>query len=138
MFSLPQDFNWHPVLCFKFHELKFNKVKQFNFKLLHRFVPCKWNLCKWKIINDTNCEICHVPDTTRHMMLECKDVTLFWKIVSPMIYHLFKLDIEINEEILVIGYEIDKSEFYLLNLMIVFAKYAIYKNYIECLKKERE
>ena len=115
--------------------MKYNKAKQFNFKLFHRFVPCRWNLCKWKVINYTECEICHVPDTTRHMMLECKDVKLFWKIVSRIIYHLYKLDIEVNEKILVIGYKIDRSEFYLMNLMIIFAQYTIYKNYIQSLKK---
>ena len=35
--SLPPEFNWHPVFLFNFYELKYNKIKQFNFKLFHRF-----------------------------------------------------------------------------------------------------
>ena len=55
------EFNWHPVLLFKFHELKYNKIKQFNFKLLHRILPSKCNLCKWKVLPETICEICNIP-----------------------------------------------------------------------------
>ena len=64
--SLPLNFNWYPVLLFKFHELKDNKIKQLNFKLLHKLLPSRWNVCKWKIRNDNNCEICHTPEITQH------------------------------------------------------------------------
>ena len=40
-----------------------------------------------------------------------------------------------NEKILVIGYEIDKPNFYLTNLMINFAEYVIYRNHVKGLKR---
>ena len=39
--SLPSDFDWNPVLVFKFCEIKDNKIKQFNFKFLHKLLPSR-------------------------------------------------------------------------------------------------
>ena len=133
--SLPLDFDWHSVLAFKFQEVKFNKIKQFTFKLLHRFLPSKWNLCKWGILSDAICDLCSVPDTSRHMILECKAVKLFWKIISCMIRQLYDLDIEIDERVLVVGYKIDNSEFYFINLIIIFAEFSIYRSHVKKLKE---
>ena len=44
------------------------------------------------------------------MMLECKEIQFDWKIVTRLIYHLFRLDININEKTLVIGYDTDKLD----------------------------
>ena len=97
--SLPSDFDWNPVLVFKFSEIKDNKIKQFNFKFLHKLLPSRMNLCKWKITNDDNCEICHMLETTQHMMLDCKNIKLFWKIISRIIYYVFDIEIHINENV---------------------------------------
>ena len=42
---------------------------------------------------------------------------------------------EINEKILLIGFEIDNSEFYLTNLMVIFAGYVIYRNHVQRLQR---
>ena len=96
--SLPSDFDWTPVLVFKFCEIKDNKIKQLNFKCLHKLLPSRMNLCKWKITNDYNCEICHMLETTQHMMLDCKNIKLFWKIISHIIYYVYDIEIHINEK----------------------------------------
>ena len=48
-FELPNDFVWDTVFKYKFLNFNDNRLKQFNFKLLHRILPSKYNLCKWKI-----------------------------------------------------------------------------------------
>ena len=45
-------------------------------------LPSRYNLCKWKILDYNTCEICNTLETTKHMMLECENVRLFWRIVS--------------------------------------------------------
>ena len=117
--SLPSDFDWNPVLVFKFCEIKDNKIKQFNFKFLHKLLPSRMNLhvCKWKIKNDYNCEICHMLETTQHMMLDCKNIKLFWKIISRIIYYVYDIEIHINENILLTGYIEEKK-----NTQILFAE----------------
>ena len=50
------------------------------------------------------------------MMLECKKIIAFWKIVTRLMHHLFRLDININEKTLVFGYDIGKLDNYLVKL----------------------
>ena len=42
---------------------------------------------------------------------------------------------EINEKMLPIGFEIDNSEFYLINLMVIFAGYVIHRNHVQILQR---
>ena len=71
------------------------------------------------------------------MMLECKIVKLFWKIISRIAYYICGIRIEINEKILVIGYEIDNPDFYLINLMIIFPDTLIFSNIGSSLLEKR-
>ena len=42
--QLPINFEWRHVLDFKLKKIKDNRVRQFNFKLLHKVLPFKDNL----------------------------------------------------------------------------------------------
>ena len=95
------------------------------------FLPSKYKLHKWKNKNDYVSEDCNTIETSRHMMLECKKIIVFCNIVTHLIFHLFGSDININEKTLVIGYCIGKLENYLVNILINFAEYVIYKNYVK-------
>ena len=68
-------------------------------------------------------------------MLECGGVELFWKMVSRIVCHFCGLGMEMDEKILLIGFEIDNSEFYLTNLMVIFAGYVIYRNHVQRLQR---
>ena len=71
-------------------------------------------------------------------MLDCKNIKLFWKIISRIIYYVFDIEIHINEKNLLTGYDIDKRKLYLLNLMINFAEYVIYRNHVKRLKSKKK
>lgn len=131
---LHADFNWSSVLQFKFHVVRNNKIREFNFKLLHMILPSRYNLCKWKILDYNTCEICNTLETTKHMMLECENVRLFWRIVSGVIFNLCGLNIQMTEQILILGYEVENSICHLVNLIINFAEYVIYRNHIKNLQ----
>ena len=79
-FKLPNTFVWEVVLKHKFNLINDNRIKQFNFKLLHKILPCKDNLFKWKITNDNLCNSCRIPETSFHFLLSCKKITAYWKI----------------------------------------------------------
>ena len=91
-------------------------------------------MCKWNILDYNTCEICETLETTKHMMLECENVRLFWKIVSCVIFHFCGLNIQMTEKILILGYDIEKSSYHLVNLIINFAEYVIYRNHVKNLQ----
>ena len=129
-FDLPNDFDWKSLLNYKFQFINDNRIKQFNFKFIHRILPCKDNLYKWKIKDDNLCEVCNVRETCNHFLFSCTRVSLFWKILSRLIDGLFNVNVVMNDSILLTGYEICKEETHLINLLINFAQFVIYRNYI--------
>ena len=129
------DIDWKAVL-FIFGRIFYNKLKQFNFKILHKIIPSKTNLCKWKILIDDICSTCNQKETTFHILLYCKNITQFWSILTNLIYNLYKLKIDMNETKVIIGYEIKSSKFHMINIIIIFGQYVIYKNYLrKCFEK---
>ena len=128
--QLPLDYDWKSVLDFKFKKVCDNKVRQFNFKLLHNILPFKDNLYKWKIAPDNICSTCKQFESSLHILLKCQRTTLFWQRISSVIRNWFKTEFLIEEKNIVTGYKISDPKFTLINLLLVYAQYAIYKAYI--------
>ena len=128
--QLPINFEWSHVLDFKLKKIKDNRVRQFNFKLLHKVLPFKDNLYKWKITYDMLCTYCNESESFIHILLKCRQVAVFWQKIHHLVTNLFQKDIELGEKIILIGFNIEDPEFLLMNVLIVYAQYAIYKVYI--------
>ena len=137
-FKLPNTFVWESVLKCKFLLINDNRIKQFNFKLLHRILPSKDNLYKWRIINDNLCDSCGIPETTFHFLLSCKKIKAYWKIVSRMLMYTFNVNIDINEKNIFLGYNFENSKMKLVNLVLIFAQFIIYRNYIRDNNQDRK
>ena len=65
-----------------------------------------------------------------HILLKCRQVIDFWKRIHRLVLNLFKKDIPIDDQLIVIGIKTDNSEFMLINVLIIYAQYVIYKVYI--------
>ena len=137
-FQLPGDFVWDAVFKCKFLYFNDNRLKQFNFKLLHRILPSKYNLCKWKIMSENLCDACGMPETTFHFLISCKKVTTFWKIVLRIIRYIYNVDVIADERIIVLGYLIENPKQRFINLVLNFAQFIIYRNYIRGLNQDRK
>ena len=47
-----------------------------------------------------------------------------------MIMYIFKVDIKINERNVFFGYDLENSKMRLVNIVLNFAQFVIYRNYI--------
>jgi len=128
--DLPHTFEWEPVFDFKLSKLEFNKIRQFNFKLINNILPFKDNLLKWKISTDAQCKSCNNNESLLHNLLYCPKVRNVWIKIRNLIYECSGEDITIDEQMLVVGYNIDKNEYSFINLIINFMEYSIYKVYL--------
>ena len=79
-----------------------------------------------KAENPSKCE-----GTTMHMLLKCKKVKILWKIVERIIFYIFQKQVEINERIMIIGFNISEKKNLMINLIINFAQFIIYRNYVK-------
>ena len=60
------------------------KLKEFNFKVLHKILPCNENLKRWRIKASDECDVCGLPQTIEHLLLTCRYVTPLWQIVDSV------------------------------------------------------
>ena len=129
-FNLVIDFDWKDILKFKFKTLTNNNVTQFSFKTLHRILPFRYNLFKWKIVNENFCIFCKRAEYFVHVLLECSKVTLFWKRIVEFISSNFKEKVILNEKLLIVGFDFKHSNAADINIIIAYAQYAIYLMYM--------
>ena len=128
--NIPEQFDWNVLLNFRFGKLFNNNIKQYSFKLLHRLLPFKENLVKWKIASDMTCKKCNEVETIAHVLVYCPDIKSYWKKITDIIYNLFHIDIVVDERIILMGYNIGEITLMIPNLMLIFAQYTIYRMYV--------
>lgn len=76
--DVPQGKYWEPIYRSPYCSLRETKLQSFQFKLLHRILPCKKYLMNIRIANSDLCDFCEVTDTLSHFFFYCQKVTVFW------------------------------------------------------------
>ena len=57
-----------------------NKLRSFQFKLIHNILPTNQRLWKMNVKSSPKCEQCDAPcETTSHLFYECPAVKMFWE-----------------------------------------------------------
>ncbi len=54
-------------------------IQSFQYKILHRTLPCNQWLNNIKINSEKTCSYCNEIDTITHFLIECKSNKYFWK-----------------------------------------------------------
>ena len=114
----------------KFKTLTNNKVKHCNFKTIHRILPFRYNLFKWKIVSENVCTFCSKTESFVHVLFECPKVVLFWKRIIEFTQMNFNETLLLNEKLLVTGTDTNHPNTLNVNIIVVYAQYAIYKMYM--------
>ena len=56
---------------------------------------------------------------------------MYWKVVSCLIRNIFDLEIDINEKVIILGHDIGNRKMKLINLILNYAQFIIYRNYVK-------
>ena len=119
MFS-DEDINFKKVYYKKIVTIKDTKLAETNFKILHSTLPCGENLLKWKIRDNSLCNICNVHEDVVHLIYGCAYANEIWNFVQR---HL-NIDIKVTDVIL--GTNLSNLE----NNVISIIVYLIYKEWL--------
>lgn len=109
-----------------------NKLRSFQYKLIHNILPTNQRLYKMKIKASPVCELCnYVNETLEHMFCECPNVKQFW-IMAIEWWNVKRFE-NINPKPIEIlyGYKPGSSSFYALNHFFLIGKYHIYLSKIK-------
>ena len=88
-----QNINFKSIYKNKIKNIKEKKLSEFNFKVLHRILPCNDNLKKWKIQNYSFCEICQTKHDIPHLLYYCRKAQSVWDIV----YKVFNIHLQVED-----------------------------------------
>ena len=66
----------------KNYNVKDFKLKEFNFKVIHRILSCEINLKKWKLQDHDKCIECGNQHSILHLLYECPNSGILWRLVE--------------------------------------------------------
>ena len=95
-----------------------NKLKEFNFKLLHNILPCGTNLKRWKLKEISSCSICKENQDIIHMLYTCRQIRHIWQSLNDV------LNVNIRPIHIICGHHS------IPDFIITLISYIIYKEYI--------
>ena len=61
------------------------QLREFQWKLLHRLLPCNKYLFYWKKVDSMHCNLCHVTDSLEHRYLFCDIARTLWAKITNII-----------------------------------------------------
>ena len=103
-------------------------LQSLQYKIIHRYFPCKHNLHIWNIEECDTCNYCKQVDTLSHYFAECVTVCTFWKYLKTWFSHAFEFCINFTPLDILLGIPnySNSTEIDILNFVILYAKFYIY------------
>ncbi len=59
-------------------------IAEFNYKLLHIIIICRYLVSKWKNEVSPYCLYCHNIETVEHMIFSCPEAQNIWKRIGTI------------------------------------------------------
>ena len=124
-------FDWEMIYTCAFRIARETALQSFQHKIINRYIPCRYNLYKWKKSDNDLCNYCNGKnvDTIEHFLVECPRSKEFWSKFFAWWKMIYDVNIGVNVLDIVFGIANQDQETVLnsLNFCILFGKFYIYK-----------
>lgn len=118
---------WEHIFILPFKSCEESILQSFQFRVLHRILPCNHWLNTLKITPSPICTFCDNDDTIIHYLAHCHTVINFWNEFVQW-WESFAEEIDFDENAVIFGFIIRNNETILLNYCIILAKFHIYNS----------
>ncbi len=71
--------DWKNIFTLSFISTRETKVQSFQYRLLHRAIPCNVWLHNIKMRNNSICSYCDCEDSIHHFLIYCDKAKQFWR-----------------------------------------------------------
>ncbi|XP_071114802.1 uncharacterized protein [Haliotis cracherodii] len=123
------SFPWKQIFSVYCHGLRDTKLRDFQFRFIHKVIFTKRELLRMKLIDNDECSMCHThKENIFHVYIECHVVKNFWSDFCIYLTHILHRKILITDNELLFG-----TSDVLINHLIVAAKRFIF---VQCIKNE--
>lgn len=111
-----------------FRSVRETKIQAFQFKVLHRWIPCNKYLKNIRVKEEDLCSYCGNVDTLSHFLFHCSYVQRFWLTLCN--WTTQQIDMSLNnvseqEYMLGMPKEIPRSR--VINFILLSCKFCIYR-----------
>lgn len=103
------------------------KLQAFQYKLIHRVIPCNKYLTNIRIKQDETCSYCDSSDTLQHFFYACPPVNNLWDTLSSWLANNLDIHITFNAKMILFGLPRTADMALVLNYLILFTKFYIYR-----------
>lgn len=84
-FEIHDTQQWEKIYVCKILEVEDKQLSDFNYRLLNNILCNNAYLCKWKVDVKPECRMCNKMETSYHLIYECKNVLLIWRLLSEFL-----------------------------------------------------
>ena len=123
-----QNMEWTSIFKHSFIISRETSIQSFQYKIIHRIIPCRKKLHEMKLVDGPICNVCPEVDNLQHFFFHCSYVYTFWRHLfswfNTALNHNFIMD---DKDILFGIYGIG-DKIFVTNYIILHAKLYIYKN----------
>lgn len=126
-FDPPLNDQWQWIYKLPYRTTRETKLQAFQFRLLHRIIPCNRYLSNIRIRQDDLCTHCGTQDNLQHFFFLCALVQDFWKKISTWLADNANFHLPLSLEEVLFGKPIQTPVDKASNFIILFSKFFIYR-----------
>ena len=119
---------WAEIYRLPFKACRDTFNQSLQYKIIHRFFNCNYNLYIWKIIDSPACSFCNKIDTIEHYFYDCLDVFDFWGKMKKWLTQITQVNLNLTILEIILGIVENVNFIVPLNYIILQANLFIYKN----------
>ena len=128
----PVNSTWKEIFLLGRRSCKENKLREFNFKFIHRIIVTRKELCRFKIKEDDNCIYCGEADSIDHSFINCQFTRSFYQKVLQWFNTTHNSTFSLTTEEFLFGIPTAFTTLLKkINYTIMFLRYYIYKRKIQ-------
>ena len=120
--------SWKDTFIRTFNFSRETKLQSFQYRILHRTIPCRKKLFEQKIVDSSDCLICGEQDNLQHFFVTCDYVKQFWMMLKTWLYENLGYVLQISIRNILFGLVGEGEIGTVLNYVLLHAKYYINTN----------
>ena len=128
----PVNLTWKEIFLSGRKSCKENKLREFNFKFIHRIIVTRKELYRFKIKDDGNCIYCGEADSIYHSFINCQFTRSFYQKVLQWFNTTHNSTFSLTTEEFLFGIPTASTTLRKkINYTIIFLRYYIYKRKLQ-------
>ena len=127
LFNHLGNLNWEYFWTLPFQITTEERMRYFQYKILHRIIPSNSYLKLVNIRENETCHLCQTKETIDHMFWECHQINSFWNEIETWLNEKIQSRIQLCYKDIILGLE-GHPRLKVLNYIILSAKYYLFRN----------